>query len=88
MRELANENARSAVAHHASLDVSGRAKLALVAAASFSFFSCGLATAAIALDSRFCFWSAAVTGCLAAVIACRFFLLCRQFQPTPIGLND
>jgi hypothetical protein len=81
MRELANENARSAVAHHASIDLSGRAKLALVAAAGFSLFSCSLASAAIMFHSRACLWSSGAAGCLAAIIACRFFLLCRKFQP-------
>lgn len=84
MRELANENARSAVAHHASIDLSGRAKLALVAAAGFSLFSCGLASAAILMNSRACLWSSAVAGCLAAIVACRFFLLCRQFRPAHV----
>jgi hypothetical protein len=80
MRELANQNARSAVAHHATIDLSSRARLALVAATGSSLISCGLATAALALDSRWCLWGSAALGCLAAIVACRFFVLCRKFE--------
>lgn len=82
MRELANQNARSAVAHYATANLSGRARLALVVAAGMSLTSSGLAAAAIAINSAGCLWGAVVAGIVAAVPACRFFLLCRQFQAT------
>jgi hypothetical protein len=80
MRELANHNARSAVAHHATNDLSGRVRLALAAAAGSSLISCGLASAALSFDSRGCLWGSAVAACVAAVVACRFFILCGKFQ--------
>jgi hypothetical protein len=83
MRELANHNARSAVAHHATNDLSGRVRLALAAAAGSSH-SCGLASAARA---RFAVVPMGIggCGCVAAVVACRFSCCAGDSSTTPAG---
>jgi hypothetical protein len=88
MREVANENARSAVAEHATLHISGQAKPVLVVATGTSLISSLLAAAAISLNSPACLWASVAVGSVAALAACRFFLLCRQFEATNDYLGD
>jgi hypothetical protein len=88
MREVANENARSAVAEHATLHISGRARLVLAIATGTSLISSLFAVAAIGLHSRGCLWVSVAVGCTAGLAACRFFLLCRKFQATNVVLGD
>ena len=82
MRDLANESTRSAFAEHAGRKQWQEAHIAFMTAMAASIFSSLYAVWHMATGAPGAIQSAVCAGLLAALLACRFFLRCRQLCGT------
>jgi hypothetical protein len=78
MRDLANENARWAVASHASRNLLRQAQLTMLAAGASSLVSTACAAWHLATGMPGALEGAVCAGILAGLLSCRFFLRCRR----------
>jgi hypothetical protein len=86
MRDLANENARSAVAIHAGLSHWRKTRLTFMAAVAASAASSVCAAWHLASAPPGALESAVCAGILAGLLAARFFLRCRRMS-APIAMS-
>ena len=78
MRELANQNARGAVAEHACRDLSSKICMAFLGAATVSFISSCLAVTALRMGQPWAIGGCGATFAVALLLTCRFFGLCQK----------
>jgi hypothetical protein len=78
MRELANKNARDAVAEHACRDLSSKISMAFLGAAVVSVLSSCLAVLALQESQHWAVGGAGATFAVALLLACRFYGLYQK----------
>lgn len=78
MRELANKNARDAVAEHACRGLSSKIRMTFLGAAVVSVFSSCLAVLALQESHHWAVGAAGATFAVGLLLACRLYGLCQK----------